>query len=234
MTSTAKYHDIHRQLLAQIGRLAPGDALPQERELAEHFAVSRMTVRQALALLADEGRIYSVRGRGTFVADRRIAKESELTSFSQDMAARGMRAGSRLLRAHETSAGPVVGRDLEIPEEARVFHLERIRLADGLPMCLESVHLPARLFSELLEQPLDGSLYELLARRYRTIITRAEQTLSAVALTGTQADLLGVRPHAPALLARRISADARGRLVERAESRYRADRYAFHLTVRRR
>src|SRR5262245_26940224 len=110
--SGTKYQDIRKQLLAEILELRPGDALPRERELATRFGASRMTVRRALETLIEEGRIYASRGHGTFVADHKISKDASLTSFTQDMLDRGLRPGSRLLKAQEVPAGSSVGRDL--------------------------------------------------------------------------------------------------------------------------
>jgi len=231
--STPRYVDIVAELSAEVNGMQPGDRLPRERELAERFVASRMTVRQALAMLADQGRIYSIRGQGTFVAEPHVAKDATLTSFSQDMLARGLTPSSRLLDAAEVPAPPDVARALEVPDGAPMIRIERLRLADGLPMCLETVHLPAPLFPHLLEADLSGSLYELLSLRFRTSVTRAEQTFSAVKLSRRQADVLGVPMGSAALVMRRVGADARGRLVEQAESIYRNDRYEFRLGVTR-
>jgi len=231
--TTPRYLDIGEQLAAEVSLMQPGDQLPKERELAERFEVSRMTVRQALSLLTDQGRVYSVRGHGTFVAEPHVAKDATLASFTEDMLARGFVPGSRVLDAVEVAAPGAVARALELPPGAPTFRIERLRLADDVPMCLETVHLPARLFPHLLETDLTGSLYALLSSRFRTIITRAEQTFSATRLNRWQADLLGVPTGSPALVMRRISVDTRGRLVEHGESIYRNDRYEFKLGIAR-
>ena len=231
--TTPRYIDIVEQLSTEVNAMQPGDRLPKERDLAARFATSRMTVRQALGLLVDEGRIYSIRGQGTFVAEPHVAKDATLTSFSQDMLARGHVPSSRLLAAVEVPAPAAVARALELPEGVPLYRIERLRLADNLPMCLETVHLPARLFPHLLDAELTGSLYELLNTRFRTTVARAEQTFSAAKLSRRQADLLGVPAGSAALVMRRVGADARGRLVEQAESIYRNDRYEFRLGVTR-
>ena len=219
-----RYVDIGERLAADIDTMSPGDLLPTERELAQRFGVSRMTVRQALAVLADSGRIYSIRGHGTFVSERSVAKDATLTSFTEDMLSRGMRPGSRLLDAVQVQAGPSVARALELEPGAAAYRV---------PMCIETVHLPGRLFPHLLDTDLTGSLYDMLATRYRTSVTRADQTVSAKRLSRTDADLLCVPAGAAALLVHRVGIDARGRLVEHGESIYRSDRYQFRLgTVR--
>ena len=229
--TTPLYLNIGEQLSVEVSQMQPGDRLPKERELAERFAVSRMTVRQALSLLADQGRVYSVRGHGTFVAQPHVAKDATLASFTEDMLARGLVPGSRLLGAAEVPAPAAVARALELPEGAPTFRIERLRLADNVPMCLETVNLPARLFPQLLDADLTSSLYALLGTRFRTTVVRAEQTFSAARLSRRQSDLLGVPAGSAALVMRRVGVDTRGRLVEHAESIYRNDRYEFRLGV---
>src|SRR3954462_3424214 len=145
-----KYQEISAQLEAEILGLSPGTLLPNERELAGRFGVSRMTVRQAMQTLTAAGLVNAVRGHGTFVADPRITKRPTMSSFTQDMLARNLRPGARLLSATEVPAGPVIGRDLEIDEAATVIRLERLRIADTQPMCIEVTYLPAALVPGLL------------------------------------------------------------------------------------
>lgn len=231
--SVIKHLQVREQILAQIRRMRPDDVLPQERDLAETFGVSRTTVRQALQSLNEEGLIYSVRGRGTFVSRGRISKGLTLTSFSDDMRARDLEPGSRLLTAEQRTTDDDLARIFEIEPGAPAYYLERLRLADGFPMCFERVHLPAALFPKLLDQDLEGSLYQLLASRYRTVLATAEQRISATTLNSRQADLLGVPVRSPALQVRRRGIDSRGRIVEYGQSLYRADRYDFDLTIHR-
>ncbi|GIH17169.1 HTH-type transcriptional repressor DasR [Rugosimonospora africana] len=229
----AKHLQVREHVLALIDRMPPDTLLPQERELAEQCEVSRATVRQALQSLIEDGRIYSVRGRGTFVSQRRISKGLTLTSFSDDMRARDLEPGSRLLAAKQSPAGDDLARHLEIRAGDPVYHVERLRLADGFPMCVETIRLPATPFPRLLDHDLAGSLYQLLASRYRTTVATAEQHICARALDRRNADLLGVPPRSPALQVRRRGIDSRGRVVEYGESLYRADRYDFELTIHR-
>jgi GntR family transcriptional regulator len=228
-----KHLQVRERLLAQIQDMRPDEVLPQERELAETFGVSRTTVRQALQSLIEEGLIYSVRGRGTFVSRGRISKGLTLTSFSDDMRARNLEPDSRLLTAEQRTAEPELARTLEIKPGDPVYYIERLRLADGFPMCFERVDLPAAPFPRLLDQDLQGSLYRLLAARYRTVLANAEQRISATTLNRRHADLLGVPVRSPALHVRRRGTDARGRIVEFAQSLYRADRYDFEMTIHR-
>jgi GntR family transcriptional regulator len=226
----------HELLRTHLGRLidhelAPHDRLPTERDLAQEFGVSRMTVRQALERLEHERRVYRVQGAGTFVAPPAINKSIELTSFSDDMRRRGLQPGSRLRVAESTPAGAEIGFALGLSPSARVVHLERVRTADGVPMCVEHAYLTEALVPGLLDQPLDGSLYDVLRDRYRISLVRAEQTIRATVLDETSARLLEVPPFSPALLVERTGYDQRDRPVERAISTYRGDRYTFQIAL---
>jgi GntR family transcriptional regulator len=228
-----KHLQVREQLLAQITTMRPNDLLPKERELAETFQVSRNTVRQALQSLTEDGLIYSVRGQGTFVSDGRISKGLGLTSFTEDMRARNLEPATRLITAMQRPAPEDIARTLELQPGESVYYLERLRLADGFPMCFERIHLPTSLFPKLLDHDLDRSLYQLLATRYRATVTTAEQHITATSLQKGHADLLGVPAESPAMLVSRRGIDNRGRIVEYGQSLYRADRYGFDLTIRR-
>jgi GntR family transcriptional regulator len=214
-------------------KLVPHDRLPTERDLAAEFGVSRMTVRQVMGRFEQERRVYRVQGAGTFVAPRPIAKSIELTSFTEDMRSRGMQPGSRLRVKELVPAGADVGLALGLSPSVQVLHIERVRTADGQPMCLEHVYLPAAIVPELLNEDWDGSIYDLLRDRYRILPVRAEQTVRATVLDETAAALLEVPPFSPALLVQRTTYDQRDRPVEHAASTYRGDRYEYHITLTR-
>ena len=211
----------------------PHTRLPTERELAGELDVSRPTVRQALANLEADGLVYRVQGAGTFAADRRISKTIELTSFSEDMRARGVVPGSRTVVGEIVAAGPRVGPALDVPPASDVVHLERVRTADGRPVCHEDVWLPGWLGSELLDEVATTSLYDALDRRGAQV-DRAEQTIAATVLDPRTADLLEAPHHSAALHVTRTSYDVRGRVVEHAVTTYRGDRYDYRLTIHRR
>ncbi|MGV8909853.1 MAG: GntR family transcriptional regulator [Propionicimonas sp.] len=230
-----KYEALRRGLLADItAGMQPHDALPTERALMQSYGVSRMTVREALSRLADEGRIYRVQGSGSYVADPgKIRKSLALTSFSEDITARRMTPGARLLTLDRTEADVAVARDLALSPGDLVVRIVRLRTADGEPMCLERVWLPERLVPGLVDAGIGESLYETLAG-HGLDPQHADQTIRATVVTSEEAGLLDVPPHSPALHVSRITYDSLGRAVERGHSVYRADRYDFHLSVSRR
>jgi len=128
------YYQLMHELRLRIerGEWKPGDLFPPERELSETYGVSRMTVRQALAELVNDGLLRRDQGRGTFVAKPKLRKRLfRLTSFTEDMRARGKQPGARVLRAEMALAKPKVAEMLQTGPEQLVAVIERLRLADG-------------------------------------------------------------------------------------------------------
>lgn len=209
-----------------LNALQPGTMLPSERAIAERYGVARMTVRQELERLVAKGLIYRVQGRGTFVAEPKFAQSERLTSFSEDMRARGMAPGSKVLSQSLEAAPDIVARILEIEPQTPALRIDRVRTADGRPMAYEHAFLPADRFPGLEDENLeDASLYELMARRWNVSLRDAEQTVAAVSLSEDEAELLQVPVGQPAFLIQRITRDSEGRVVEYVRSLYRGDRY---------
>jgi GntR family transcriptional regulator len=210
--------------------LGPGAELPSERLLAEHFALARMTVRTETDRLVTEGLVYRLQGRGTFVAEPRVAQAVVFSSFSEDMRARGMTPGAVVRSRELIEAGPFLARSLEVAPGAPVAEFERLRTADGAPMALERVYLPAQRFPGIAEAKLeDGSLFELLAERYDTRLSGADQRVVAVAIESGEAKLLGVDAGVPGLRFHTLARDTKGVPVYYATSLFRGDRYEIEL-----
>ncbi len=209
----------------------PGSPAPSERELVQHFGVARMTVRQALDALVAEGLLERVPGRGTFVARARTDAPVRLSSFTEEMTRRGMKADARTLLARLEAAGPGVARALEIGEGDKVVHWQRLRLADGTPMCLEDAYLADSIVPQFLDQALPSSLYAELQRR-DLLPTRGEDSVDAALARPEEAELLGVHAGDPVLrVARR--AFAGNIAVEVSRSTYRADRFSLWVGLTR-
>jgi GntR family transcriptional regulator len=229
----AKHATVRAHLLDLIrASLEPHQRLPTERQLSEQFGVSRLTVRRAVEQLAAEGEVYRIQGSGTYVTEPAIRKRQLLTSFSDDMRSRGLAPGARLLRGAHVLAGAQESWRLGVSPGEPLLYLRRLRLANSVPMCIEEVWLPRRLAPDLLEAPLEESLYEALSTRYQITIDRAEQEVRATVLDTDQAELLEVPAMSPALLVERVTYDVRGGAVELARSVYRGDRYSLELTLR--
>jgi GntR family transcriptional regulator len=137
-----------------------------------------------------------------------------------------MTAGSRTIELRETHAGAAVGRALNVSPDARVVLIRRLRLADGEPMALETLHVPAALVPGLTREALeDASFYELLEGDYGVVIASGIQSIEPTVTNEEESELLGVPLHSPAFLFERTSRTADGDTVEFVRSLYRGDRY---------
>jgi GntR family transcriptional regulator len=209
----------------------PGSAAPSERELVQHFGVARMTVRQALDALVVEGLLERVPGRGTFVARAPVDVAAQLSSYTEEMARRGMEAGSRTLLARVEVAGSGVARALEIAEGEKVLHWQRLRLADGIAMCVSDAFLTDSLVPDFLDQRLPESLYADLERRH-LLPTWGEDSVDAVAARADDAELLEIDEGTPVLrVARRAFAGSVA--VEVSRTTFRADRFTLWVPLSR-
>jgi GntR family transcriptional regulator len=227
------HHQVYLDLRATLdnGEWRPGDLLPPERQLAERYGCSLITVRRALSELTREGRIQRTRGRGTTVLPPRIERDFAGTlSFTEEMQDRGLDPETRLIAARPESAGETVASALGIEAGSPTLYLERLRVAGGEPLLLEQVHLPAERFPGLLASDLEhGSLYDLLTTRYGTRIVRAREALEPVLLRAREARLLAQRPRTPALLIEGAAFGADGMPVEFARSYVRGDRTRYYV-----
>ena len=226
-----KHVQVREYVRGLIAGAEPGSPAPSERELVQHFGVARMTVRQALDALVSEGLLERVPGRGTFVARAKIDVQVRLSSYTEEMARRGMQPGSRTLLARMESAGPGVARALEINEGDKVVHWQRLRMADGSPMCIEDAYLADSIIPNFLDQPLPESLYADLQRR-DLMPTWGEDSVDAAAARPEEAELLGIPAGAPVLrIARRAFAGSIA--LEVSRSTFRADRYTLWMPLSR-
>lgn len=219
-----KYLEITSALREELRHEPEGVRLPAERELAERFGVSRMTLRQALEELEREGRLSRVRGSGTFTCRPKVVMGPTLTSFSQDMRARGLTPSARLLGFTRKRGREDVTQALALPSGAEVLWMERLRMADGEPMCVEVAQFPVRYQRMLEEGDVEQSVHDLL-RAAGVEPTSLRRRVRAVSAGEREARLLGLVVGAPTLEVLDVFTDATGRPVQHARSRYRADRY---------
>jgi GntR family transcriptional regulator len=229
-----KYWGLKRHLLEVLSSLPPGSPIPTERSLAAQFDVSRTTVRQALAELTVEGRLLRVQGKGTFAAEPKVAQRLQLSSYTEDMRAQGREPSSKLLDVSEFPADPELARLLAIRQGAKVLRLQRLRLADGEPMAIETTHLPLSRFRGLRKFVTSGfSLYQVLRERFDVEMGHAEETIETALAGPHEAEVLGADVGMPMLLLSRQTFDTEERPVEWVRSVYRGDRYKFVATLNR-
>jgi GntR family transcriptional regulator len=229
--ATARYLAIAAAVRDRIvvEQLGPHTLLPSERELAEQHQVSRMTARQALSLLENEGVVYRRPPRGTFVAEPRV--RFHIGSFSEEVSRLGRRPAARLLWAEHQEPTPSVRRALELDDSASVHAFHRLRTVDDVPFALETTFLPADLTPGILDLADEGSLWATLRDRYGIALSRSTAVLESIVLDDSSSAQLNVRPGSAGTLLTRTTSDTSGRLVEFARDVYRADRASFEVSV---
>ncbi len=221
---------IELALRERIAVMTPGDALPSDADLCREFRVSRMTARNAMARLADDGLVVRVSGRGSFVAEPPAHRRADrLLTFSREMERRGRVPASRVLAREIRPSSPAEAAALAIQPSEPVVVLRRLRCADDEPMALETAVLIGPVAATVMAADVErGSLHEALARA-GWHLRRGVATIGAAVATAEDARLFGLRRGDPLLVERRVIADGHGRRVEATESRYPADRYALDV-----
>lgn len=206
---------------------AQGSTLPSERELCKHFDVSRMTVRQAIDVLERSGLVRSERGRGTFVSTRQIQKhQQEFRSFSEEMAGYGAVVSSRLLDFRVCAPEPQVQEFFGVSASDRVYQIERLRLADSVPMVCESVQILVASCPDLARFDLENdSLYRILEQEYGIHLVRSLEEIGAIPASARLRSILGIQRSTPLLEIHRRTYAAGDQPIEYACSRIRGDRY---------
>ncbi len=215
------------------GEWKPGDMVPSERELSEQYHISRMTARQALRELAIEGILRREPGRGTFVAEPKIEHGlTRLTGFTEDMKARGLKPGAKVIRLALIEPPALARQALQISPDKKIVLLERLRLAGGEPIALETSHLYFNGVENLLTEDFENnSLYQLLSEKYHITPARAVQQIGADLCSHREQELLQIPEGAPVLRNKRVTYDVWGRPFEYTESAYRGDRYVFQAEL---
>jgi GntR family transcriptional regulator len=225
------YRRIEQALRERIGTLKPGERLPSDADLRTEFGVSRMTARNAMQRLVDEGLIARQPGRGSFVAEPPAHRRANrLMTFTQEMLRRGLVPSSRLLARTVRKATAAEAAALGLADGEPVVHLRRLRCADERPMAFESTVLIGACADVVLVADLEhGSLHEALLRA-GFALRRGTGTIEAEAATDEDARWLDLESGHPLLVERRVIADGHGRRIEATESRYPGDRYALDVT----
>lgn len=206
------------------GILRHGDAIPPERDLALEYDISRITVRKAIGGLVEEGLLTRRRGAGTFVAWRVEKSFSKLSSFSEDMAARGRVASNTWLSRSSGAVNPDESMALGLSPGTTVLRFNRVRFADGEPLALEFSTIPSYCLPSL--EVVGESLYAAL-EKHGNRPARALQRLRAVPFGGDHARMLGVESGHAGLLIERRAFLRDGRAAEFTRSYYRGDSYDF-------
>ncbi|MFA5645321.1 MAG: GntR family transcriptional regulator [Candidatus Ratteibacteria bacterium] len=198
------YQQLKRVLLEQIksGIFKPGEQIPSESQMCQHYSVSRITVRQAINSLVNDGLLFSAPGKGTFL--KGIIQEEELEyieSFQSEARKKGFSAQVKVLEEAVEPADKTISEHLRIKEGEKIIRIKRVKIADNVPLCIELRFIPHKFCPDLVEEGLSGeSLTELVKTRYCLNIRLREITVLPITLTSESVMLLKTKEGAPGLL----------------------------------
>lgn len=229
------HHQLKESLAQQIvsGRWAAGIALPSENELCRHFAVSRGTLRRALADLAQQGLVDRRQGRGTFVAAAKFEGNILASYAFYRSGAIAHDRDSRVIQCRRRPAPAELRRILDLDPGEGIYEIQRVQMMRGVPITLATSFFPASLCPGLEKHDLAHTLlYSLLEREYGVVFLRAEELLEPVLADDYVASQLAIRPGTPVFLVERRSRGHGDRVRELRRSYMRGDRYKYRIDLR--
>lgn len=212
-------------------RIAGGDIggiVPPETELAARYGVNRHTVRRAIASLSDEGILKAERGKGTFVrrrSPRVLYPIGARTRFSENMVRQSLEPAGRLIRSALVPADETISAKLKCPLGAPLHRLDRLSVADGVPMSRSTSWFSAERFPDIIEAYAEtGSVTEALRRGGLSDYRRMETRITAERVSPDDADLLNCALDAIVLISRAVDADPEDRPIQLVHTKFPADR----------
>jgi GntR family transcriptional regulator len=228
---------IREDLRSQIARgvFAPRQRLDSEAQLMRRYGVSRITVRQALQTLEQQGLIVKVAGKGSFVAPEKPSQDlTQLQGLAEAMTPQGHLIRNRVLAVRHESADAALALRLGLALGEPVVHLRRVRLADGVPLSLDLTWLPAAEGERIAQGDLvRRDVFVLLEQELGLALGHADLSIDAVAAKPEAADELGIEPGEALLRIDRLTHTAGGRPIG-WETRYcRTDRFRWRLRLNR-
>nr|WP_202412388.1 GntR family transcriptional regulator [Halobacillus litoralis] len=208
--------------------------IPTEQELMKEFDVSRTTIRQAISILVQEGLVEKKQGRGTIVKPRKLSGNlSQLKGFAEEVLERGQVPRSKLIRAEFKSNLHHEKSMLEVKDDEPILLIERIRLADEVPVALERTCWPKEIGEILMKHNLDEARYYEILENYNIYLNRASEKIAAINATIDEADALGIRGGEALLEMTRLSFGVNERPIEYTKTKYRNDQYHYSLELKR-
>ncbi len=230
------YHQLMERLKGSIekGKWTHGDKIPSENQLMDQFGVSRNTAKKAIEELVQEGILYRIQGKGTFVAKPKLQQSlMGFYSFSKVLKEKGMNPKDIILKIEEVKSTAKIREALLLEEDDNVIEMKRLRCADDEPYILESSFIPKSVISdaEQLKKVGEISLYDLFSQQFNIIVTRAKEAFEPVLIRAEESEYLQTEEGRPALLLERTAYDISGMPVEFCISIVRGDRCRFYTEL---
>ncbi|BBB49080.1 GntR family transcriptional regulator [Pelolinea submarina] len=230
---------IYQQITAYIketiekGIYQKGNIIPSEQELCNQFDTSRMTVRRAINDLVNDGTLYRIQGRGTFVSHFVFRKYLEVLGFSYHMRTLGFQPSSKILSFEIQKPEKNIAEELKILPSDNVFYLSRVRMADLEPIAIENVFLPEKRFPGLDKYSLEeNSLYDTLRTYYKTEIFLRHEKINAIVAEGTDANILFSKNKGVVMHTWGVDFDTNMNPIAYADSLYHGTKYTFDIVIK--
>jgi GntR family transcriptional regulator len=216
------------------GLLKRGERLPPEHELATKFSVSRMTIRESLEDLVDEGLLYRRHGVGTFVAFPHLQRDhTRLTSFFDKPENEGFEFKVELLALEVVVGSPKILNALDLTPDSCVIRIKTLRYANGVPITVHDANVPHSLFAQIITENLEAQHLWSLFEKCGYKVRRAIQKLEARGATKDIASLMKIREGSPILFKERTVYAADGTPVEFTYCYNRGDAYSLTVALER-
>ena len=219
------------QLFNLLSQLPQGARLPGERTLSEEFGVCRVTLRRAIEDFISDGRLERRARSGTYIKRPMISSEMRLKSFTEEIRARGQEPSSSLISFKKTNANISVSKLLGINRGDDIFQVTRLRLADQMPVALETLRITCSSIPNLTHEDLKGSIYDVFFNKFGIRIMSAKAGITAHNPSEKDRNLLQTSSKTPCLLIKMLDLDQFGKPVMTAECLYRSDLFELQIEV---
>lgn len=227
------YFQLMEKLIEKIkNEYKTDEKLPSERKLCEMYDVSRITVRQALQELAQEGYIYKQHGKGTFVAPKPFTQSLvKMYSFTEEMKKIGKVPSTKVISFEGMAVDERMADKLQIAHYDKVFQIVRLRLADGEPLMYETSYIPKKYFPNLTKEDIvTRPMYDVFREDYRTVVTKAIERFTATTIRKEEAKHLQIETDEVAMLIKRY-AYHHDDLIEYTVSIARGDKFDYFVEL---
>lgn len=210
------------------GVYQPHQLIPSENELREKYNVARMTIRHALTNLVNDGYLYRHQGKGTYVADLKLEKNIlRVRGFTEEIQSLGKKITNKVLRFEEVTVDEKLSEKLFLTPGDKAFYIERVRSGNNIPVLLEKLYLPVRLFKNLKKEVFHSSFYDYIENVLNYRVSHCMQIIEARNANAQVAKHLEINKNDSVLFMTLITYLSDGRPFEYVESYYRADQYRF-------
>lgn len=228
-----KYFKISNEIIRKIKnrKILPGSQLPSENEIVKNYRVSNTTARKVLLELEHGGWAYRVKGKGTFAKDFIVHRSAnKILSFTKNMEQKGLEPATRLLdgKLLQKNITKIIT-DKEYEIKAPIYQINRLRLANGIPMMKEIRYISLEQCPGMDTLDLEQSLYEIYKKHYQLHINHIEQMLTSIIMQGELLKVFGLRKNTPGFLVEGVTFHGNNRILEMEESIYRGDKYTFSV-----